>query len=75
MCDIPKVYNVDSMTDAIRVLPGDGGIPLIDWMKWLSAKGYDGYCTLELLNWDIWAMNIDAACEKCMEAMKPFESI
>ena len=71
-CDLPQGFDIATMDDSIRVLPGEGVLPLEDWMHWLVAGGFDGYCCLELLNEEIWAMESDAACLRCMEAMKPF---
>lgn len=71
-CDLPEGYDIATMDDSVRVLPGEGVLPLEDWMRWLVEGGFDGVCCLELLNEEIWAMELDAACLRCMEAMKPF---
>ncbi len=71
-CDLPANFDVASMDDSIRVLPGEGVLPLHEWMEWLVENGYKGYCCLELLNEEIWKMESDAACERCMKAMEPY---
>lgn len=71
-CDLPAGYDIASMDDSVRVLPGEGVLPLKDWARWLTDGGFNGYCCLELLNEDIWNMESDIACERCMTAMKPF---
>lgn len=74
-CDLPENFDVASMDDSIRVLPGDGCLPLLNWTKRMVANGFDGFCTLELLNEEIWGMEAQAACDKCMAAMKPYETL
>ena len=71
-CDLPKGYDVETMDDSIRVLPGEGILPLQEWIRFLREGGYDGYLCLELLNEDIWAMESDTAAVRCMDAMLPY---
>lgn len=74
-CDLPKGFDVATMDDSVRVLPGDGVLPLLDWTKKMIAAGFDGFCTLELLNEEIWDMEAQAAVNRCMAAMKPYEAL
>ena len=74
-CDLPAGFDVTSMDDGVRVLPGDGVLPLLHWSKLQRDAGYDGYLTLELLNEDIWQMEAGAACEACSRAMAPFAAL
>lgn len=41
-------------TDADRVLPGEGVLPLREMLSRLAAKGYEGYCSLELFSRPLW---------------------
>lgn len=74
-CDLPEGFDVESMDDSVRVLPGDGCLPLLDWTKQMIAAGFDGLCTLELLNEEIWNMDAQEACDKCMKAMEPYANL
>jgi sugar phosphate isomerase/epimerase len=42
-----------NFTDAERVMPGDGILPLVDFIKHLDAAGYSGIVPCELFNPDI----------------------
>ncbi len=74
-CDLPEGFDVKTMDDSIRVLPGDGCLPLMDWTKKMIREGFNGFCTLELLNEEIWGMDAQAACDRCMKAMSPYEAL
>ena len=41
-------------TDADRILPGDGDLPLTPLLRKLRERGYDGWVSLELLNPTLW---------------------
>lgn len=74
-CDLPEGYDVETMDDSVRVLPGEGVLPLLSWSKLMKEKGFTGYLSLELLNEEIWAMPADEASEACMRAMRPYEAL
>jgi 2-keto-myo-inositol isomerase len=48
--DLPK----EAITDARRLLPGLGVIPLDDICRRLKARGYDGDCSVELFRPEYW---------------------
>jgi 2-keto-myo-inositol isomerase len=48
--DLPK----EAITDARRLLPGLGAIPLDDICRRLKALGYDGDCSVELFRPEYW---------------------
>ena len=48
--DLPK----EAITDALRLLPGLGVLPLDDVCGRLSALGYDGDCSVELFRPEYW---------------------
>lgn len=74
-CDLPTNFCPQTMDDGIRVLPGDGVLPLSQWAKMLVSQGFNGYLTLELLNKEIWNMQAPKACAVAMGAMRPYISI
>ncbi|HEU4753176.1 MAG TPA: TIM barrel protein, partial [Armatimonadota bacterium] len=53
--DVPYSKPFREMTDADRVLPGDGDIPLARLFEALEETGYRGPVSLELFNEELWA--------------------
>ena len=49
--DRPKA----ELNDAMRVYPGRGGIPLVEELRILRDKGYEGYLSVEIFNREYWA--------------------
>ena len=63
----------ESLTDADRVLPGDGDAPiLVAYRDAILAAGYHGYWTLELLNEELWQLDVTEAAALCARAMQDF---
>jgi 2-keto-myo-inositol isomerase len=60
---------VETLTDPMRVLPGEG---VLDLTRWLSdirrATGYDGYVSLELFNDEIRQLDPTVAAQRCYRA-------
>ncbi len=50
-------------TDADRILPGDGDLPLAAILGKLRERGYDGYVSLELMNPTLWQMKPSQVAE------------
>lgn len=74
-CDVPE-FDVFTMVDNERVLPGEGILPMVEWTKHLKKVGYDGYLTLELVSDYIWNMkDADEAAKRCMKSMKQYLDI
>lgn len=46
----PEILNVNSD----RVVPGDGILPIMEWMKKIEELGFDGYYSIEIFNEDLW---------------------
>jgi len=44
----------ETWTDQDRVLPGEGVLPLSEIVGAIASKGYEGHCSLELFNQDLW---------------------
>jgi len=55
VCDVAGVPR-ELMTDADRVLPGDGDFRTEELVRRLRAIGYDGYVSLELMNPVLWRL-------------------
>ena len=64
VADAPR----ETLTDAQRVLPGDGVMPLTDIVARIEAAGYDGYYSLELFNEDLWSQEPLEAARRAYEA-------
>src|SRR5262249_19691914 len=55
--DVPYRKPFPEMSDADRVYPGDGEIPLDAMIDALRATGYQGPLSLELFNADYWSQD------------------
>ncbi len=56
LCDLAGVPR-ELATDADRVLPGDGDIPLEPIIDRLRQIGYDGHVSIELMNPQLWRID------------------
>jgi len=56
-------------TDADRVLPGQGVLPLSEILGLIKGKGYQGYCSLELFSRELWEQDPFAAARAAQEAL------
>jgi 2-keto-myo-inositol isomerase len=74
VCDVAGVPR-ELMTDADRVLPGDGDFRTEELVRRLRAIGYDGYVSLELMNPVLWqlppAQVIDAGARALERVLQP----
>jgi sugar phosphate isomerase/epimerase len=52
-CDLAGIPR-EMATDADRILPGDGDLPLAPVVEHLQAIGYTGCIAIELMNPHIW---------------------
>lgn len=55
VCDLAGVPR-ELASDADRILPGDGDLPLAAILKKLHDRGYDGWVSLELFNPTLWQL-------------------
>jgi 2-keto-myo-inositol isomerase len=62
--DTPK----EEITDATRLLPGLGVVPLDDICARLKAIGYDGPCSIELFRPEYWAWDPKEVAVRAREA-------
>jgi len=63
----PEVCNVNND----RVIPGDGSLPLVEWLAKVEACGFTGWHSVELFCEDLWnepvleiAKKVKAGCER-----------
>jgi sugar phosphate isomerase/epimerase len=68
VCDLFGVAR-ELASDADRILPGDGDLPLADVMQKLRALGYDRYVSLELMNPQLWQVPPKQLTSLSWEAM------
>jgi sugar phosphate isomerase/epimerase len=57
-------------TDADRILPGDGDLPLATILKKLQERGYDGWVSLELMNPTLWQLRPTQVIELGLAAVR-----
>jgi sugar phosphate isomerase/epimerase len=70
-----KAGSPASLGDGDRVLPGEGAAPIAAYRDAIVATGYDGYWTLELLNADLWRLDVAEAAALSATAMQHFIEI
>jgi 2-keto-myo-inositol isomerase len=70
MNDYPKIEDPSKLTDAMRVMPGDGVAPLNQILQTLNAKNTPIVLSLEIFNEDVWKMDAMAACTMGLAKMK-----
>jgi 2-keto-myo-inositol isomerase len=68
--DVPYNKPFAEMSDADRVYPGDGDIPLADMFAALKEIGYTGPVSLELFNAEYWAQDPYAVVRTGFEKSK-----
>jgi sugar phosphate isomerase/epimerase len=68
--DAPGTPARELQTDADRVYPGDGILPLADMAQMLREAGYKGCISLELFNRGLWEQNPEEVARIGLEKMK-----
>jgi len=53
-----------------RVLPGEGILPMREWVAAVEGHGFNGYHSLELFNEELWALDLETLCRRSMEACR-----
>ncbi|HKA06706.1 MAG TPA: sugar phosphate isomerase/epimerase [Gemmataceae bacterium] len=69
LCDVAGVPR-ELMTDADRVMPGDGDFHFDTVIETLRRIGYDGYVSLELMNPVLWQMKLTQVAELGLMALR-----
>ena len=70
MNDYPAIDDNAKLTDAMRVMPGDGVAPLNQILQTLNAKNTPIVLSLEIFNEDVWKMDATAACTLGLAKLK-----
>jgi len=68
--DAPQMPAREKQTDADRVYPGDGILPLSEMVQILRDVGYSGHISLELFNPKYWAQNPKKVVHEGLDKMK-----
>ena len=68
--DYPQMDDREKLTDAMRVMPGDGVAPLKEILQILNAKKTPIALSLEIFNEGVWKMDAKTACELGITKMK-----
>jgi 2-keto-myo-inositol isomerase len=68
--DYPAIDDRSKLTDAMRVMPGDGVAPMSQILKTLNAKNTPIVLSLEIFNEDVWKMDATAAGKMGLAKMK-----
>ena len=57
--------------DQDRVLPGEGVIPLADWLRAIDATGFDGFIAIEVLGPRLAGLDVEARARLGKETTAP----
>lgn len=57
-------------SDADRIFPGDGDLPLAELLGKVGACGYDGWVSVELMNPTLWQLKPGQVAEMAMAALE-----
>jgi 2-keto-myo-inositol isomerase len=68
--DFPVNSDRNTITDGMRVLPGDGVAPFREILGILNRKNVPIVLSLEIFNEDVWKMDAFDACKLGLEKMK-----
>ena len=68
--DYPADPPRETITDAARVMPGDGVAPLGDILRTFAAIGFDGALSLELFNPGLWERDPSAVAREGREKIE-----
>jgi 2-keto-myo-inositol isomerase len=68
--DYPAIDDRTKLTDAMRVMPGEGVAPLNQILQMLNAKNTPIVLSLEIFNEAVWKMDATEACKMGLAKMK-----
>jgi 2-keto-myo-inositol isomerase len=68
--DLPRT-TVEATTDAMRVFPGEGDLPLDAIGQQLRAAGFDGLLSLELFTPKVWEWPVERIAQRSYETSAP----
>ena len=64
--DLPR----ESLLDGDRLVPGEGVIPLTDWLKAIASTGFDGFIAMEVLGPRLADVDAESCAKLGMEAQQ-----
>jgi sugar phosphate isomerase/epimerase len=70
MNDFPANADKNTITDGMRVMPGDGVAPFKDILGILNKKNTPIVLSLEIFNEEVWKMDALAACKMGIDKMR-----
>ncbi|MCF8324176.1 MAG: sugar phosphate isomerase/epimerase [Leadbetterella sp.] len=70
MNDFPANADKNTITDGMRVMPGDGVAPFKEILGILNKKNTPVVLSLEIFNEDVWKMDALAACQMGIDKMR-----
>ena len=70
MNDFPVNADKNTITDGMRVMPGDGVAPFKEILGILNKKNTPIVLSLEIFNEDVWKMDAMAACQLGIDRMR-----
>jgi 2-keto-myo-inositol isomerase len=70
MNDFPASADKNTITDGMRVMPGDGVAPFKDILSILNKKNTQIVLSLEIFNEEVWKMEALAACKMGIDKMR-----
>jgi 2-keto-myo-inositol isomerase len=70
MNDFPANADKNTITDGMRVMPGDGVAPFKEILGILNKKNTPIVLSLEIFNEDVWKMDALAACQMGIDKMR-----
>ena len=65
--DLPR----EQLLDQDRLLPGEGVIPLADWLRAIAGTGFDGFIGMEVLGPRLAAMDAETCARTGIEVLAP----
>ena len=69
LCDLSGVPR-ELASDADRIMPGDGDLPLTAFIRKLRERGYEGYVSLEMMNPMLWQAKVHQVYELGWTALR-----
>lgn len=72
LSDVARDYDMFTMTEDDKLLPGEGCLPLEEWTEIINKSGFDGYVVLDVDNPALREMSSVVAAEKGLLSLKKF---
>lgn len=72
LSDVAQGYDMFTMTEEDKLLPGEGCLPLHDWVSIVKRSGFDGMVMLDVNNALLNAMPPEEAAKMGLESLKKY---